>query len=127
MSRSTETALLDGEFSIYPGHPIVIAWIIINTFDSWTTATAKREGAQYCEALSNAEIPGAGGNVYAAIDLLSNIFKGVSYDAAFECASEWWASCDSQMTCNPRRWEEGQDQADRVLERFAAKIATWPV
>jgi len=124
-----ESKVLDGEFSVYPGHPLVIAYIIINNYPNLEAALKKSENSVYCRALTDCNIPGAGGNVHSAIDFLVNVKNDMPMmDLAIARANLWWAGCDGQLS-NPNlfnRWLAGQEQADRFMERLKSKLPEWP-
>lgn len=119
-----------GEFSVYPGHAITIAYLITKVFPTYEAATAPsydRAGKPlgWCEALSNNDIPGAGGNVHNGVDVLRKLHEGQDIETVYAWADQVWASCDTQKERRPDRWKQGQDQADTVKPRLAAEIADW--
>ena len=97
--------------SVYPGHPITVAYLITRCFPNYEAAFAKSENSDYSNALSSSKIPGAGGNVRAAMELLHNLrdgtfaavagkgrFKELSseWEAAMKWADDDWRRCDGQ-------------------------------
>lgn len=115
---------LDGKFSVYPGHPITIAYLITMEYASYEDATVPTKHG-WCVAVGNSNIPGAGGNVHSAVDVLAKLKNGMSIDEVFAHADGNWSRCDSQEKSNPDRWREGQDQADLVKPKLREKIKTW--
>ena len=125
---------LDGETIVYPGHPITLAYLITFEYASLEAATLK--GAAYPLALENSRIPGAGGNVYNAIDLLRRVRQGVPIEDALLWADQAWGYCDAQARGgndpdDPKfgrdhyiaRWKKGQEQADKYKERLRERLA----
>ncbi len=118
---------------IYPGHPIAIALMIVETFPSLTAATTIAAGRCYCNALGSDKVPGAGGNVHDALDLLTMIVHGErSFAAAFQRANRCWAHCDDQQDSSPLgrlrdRWQRGQVQADALTQKLADTLLWWPL
>jgi hypothetical protein len=115
---------------VYPGHPIVIALVIMDTYKSLDEAHARK--GEYPSALANGNIPGAGGNVYNALDVLTHISRGMTVEDAFEWADGLWAGCDDQKHRSgseqerlQSRWRRGQEQADDLKEDFRKKVADW--
>ncbi len=117
----TELELL-GEPSVYPGHPVTIAWVIVNAFPSYEAAFAKTESG-YAAALASGDIPGAGGNVYAALDLLQRFREGVPFDDAIAYSNRVWQSYTSDGFRDRR--EPGQAQADKVTAQLRERASWW--
>lgn len=121
-----EREILDGENAVYPGHPLTIAYLIINTYTSLAEAAKKSERTEFKDALSNGDIPGAGGNVYNALDFLDYVVNGrLSMKQAIGLANTMWANCDGQANGNIQRWKRGQEQADRILDRLTKQLEDW--
>jgi hypothetical protein len=115
-----------GEFAVYPGHPATLALCITEHFSSWDEAF-KATVHGFPEALGRNEIPGAGGNVYAALDMLVMLRSGSSFSEAMAWADNYWARCDANAATRAERWTKGQEQADRFKDRLAAQSAWWTV
>lgn len=111
----------------YPGHPITIAWAIVNRFASLAEATTIPSPGMSPAALSSSDIPGAGGNVYAALDFLGWLQRGIGWDEAVARADAMWARCDDQCRRDPERWMRGQEQADRYKPLLLARASWWKV
>lgn len=125
-----------GEHAVYPGHPITLALLVVNNFASLDEAKS-REGRTFPAALECSHIPGAGGNVYSALDFLHHL-KHLSWDDAVKIADDYWFNCDSQgkggypmpgRKHDPKYWikrcKEGQAQADRLKKQLQLKVKTW--
>lgn len=114
--------------AIYPGHPLVLSWIIVHAYPSFKEAARVQEPSGYPAALTSPNIPGAGGNVHAALDFLRRVAEGTPIDKAIARADDFWALCDGQRDGNTRlfaRWQQGQNQAARVKETLVRKLETW--
>lgn len=111
---------MDKHDAIYPGHPTTIALFIVNRFPSFAAATER--GHEYAAALESNDIPGAGGNVAAALDFLAAMIKGtMPPTAAVAYADEAWRqSCYKAESLNP-----GQAQADALMPELMEKLKTW--
>lgn len=118
--------MIDRYAAVYPGHPITVGLFIMHAFTS-LGAAAKREGDHNFTAASRSQdVPGAGGCVGSAMALLHNIADGFyTLDDAASWAAAVWSACDNQKQDNPKRWREGQDQADALLAEYVARAAWW--
>jgi hypothetical protein len=149
MTGYREYEILGREHSVYPGHPVTVAYIITQLYVSFEDATEVQEGHQYSNALGDNDVPGAGGNVSAALSFLHYLKTGIlSWEDAIKYADESWATCDGQKEgsswghregwkpciddkpCTPEeyyinRWKKGQKQADRIKPLLKQKITTW--
>lgn len=134
-------------FSVYPGHPVTVAYLITQIFPTYEEAFDTPEGVTYGGAIGSCKIPGAGGNVYEALDLLSRLRDGMPWSLAIKYANDSWFSCDSQGSGgyvygmegkqeteeeqNKReirykaRWKKGQQQADKLQVRLAKQSDWW--
>lgn len=119
-----ERSFLNGEFSVYPGHPVVLAYIITRVFSSYEEAVKPKENIP--AAVGSIDIPGSGGCVYSAVDLLTYLKKKtLSIDEAISWADRVWENCDNQKVKNYNRWNKGQKQADSVKEKLCKHLETW--
>jgi len=107
---------LDGEFAVYPGHPVTIAYLIMKKYPSLAAASEVHE-CGFRAALADNDIPGAGGRVYAAMSLLQRRAEGASWEELFARADEIWEGEHFS------EHELGQEQADRIKPLLAA--ARW--
>lgn len=100
------------EQTIFPGHPLVIATIIMKHYPNLDEAFAKKEDHSFPNALEDQNIPGAGGNVYSALDALRYVRDGLmGIDKAVEFCNEVWASCDDNQRLHPEKYERGMAEA----------------
>lgn len=119
---------------VYPGHPLVIAFLMTKTYDGLSAALAPTDHNRY-HALGSQYIPGAGGNVYAAIDFLGWIRKGTfSIEESILHADKYWKSCDGMFQRNEKRtqdetyhdvWKRGQAQADELKPALMDRLVSW--
>lgn len=113
------------EGAVYPGHPNALALIIMEKYTSYAAATEKEEGKQYSPALCDDDIPGAGGNVYSALDLLAMMLK-VGPEEAFAHGNQMWVRMVGPGTGNiEKAFEPGQAQVDRIADVFLEKARSW--
>jgi hypothetical protein len=109
--------------TVYPGHPTSLALLIMMAFDSFPEASMRHPEHQFPMALGNQSIPGAGGNVYHALELLAHGRKhGVEF--ALEWGDTCWRRCVGPDNFGDR-YELGQAQADSIKERFRSIAADW--
>ena len=111
--------------TVYPGHPNAIALIIMEKYPSYEAALDKPEDKQSAAALRDGDIPGAGGNVYSALDVLEKLVKD-GPEAAFEAGNKMWARMVGPGSGNHEKsFEEGQKQVDAIARRFLDKASSW--
>ena len=118
------------EPAVYPGHPITLACLIANLYPSLDAAevvpTDQARVHRYPAALEDHRIPGAGGNVWDALELLRRLRSGHSVETVIAWADETWAYCDGQATTERLRgrWDQGQRQADHLKGNMPG-LAAW--
>src|ERR1700744_5914316 len=114
------------QVAIYPGQPVTVAFCIIKAFPNFEAATKKgARGDETPAAVASLQIPGAGGRVYNALDLLRGLRTGVSLKTALEDADATWGRVDNHANGGGsyakddagrerfiQRWKDGQAQAD---------------
>lgn len=108
---------------VYPGHPVCFAYIIMHKYDCLAEALTKPEGREYNNALRDENLPGAGGNVWAALDVLKHA-ELTSPEAAFEVGSDYWRRCASGANYGKNQ-AAGQAQADAIKDAFLTLAAKW--
>lgn len=108
--------------AVYPGHAITIAYVIARTFPSLPAARA-RDG-DYPAALVHQSVPGAGGCVYAGLDLLARA-RDVGVDEALAFGDQTWLA--ETDTAYRKVRDEGQRQADLIKPSLRLLLAQWPL
>lgn len=116
-----------GESAVYPGHPITLAYLITQNYDSLAAVLAPcydNYGYKqtWCAAVGDSRIPGAGGNVHAAVDLLKNLVAGNENEALTRALYLWKSHTDN---CYEKYKVPGQEQANRVLPLLLETLKTW--
>jgi hypothetical protein len=124
-SQWDHAAYLDGKLSVYPGHPLTIAYIISVAFASMDEALAPpKHGGDYPshEALANIRIPGAGSEVWGGITLLQRLRdEEITVDQAVRLADDHWLGVTTDGHRDARA--PGQAQADMVKPKLAEIVA----
>jgi hypothetical protein len=118
-----EYEVFGNEGTVYPGHPTSLALLIMMTFDSFVAASTRHPQQPYPAALGSQSIPGAGGNVYSALELLAYARKHGA-----KAALEWGDACWRRAVGPDNfgdRYEPGQAQADAIKEKFRALATDW--
>jgi hypothetical protein len=93
-------------------------------YPSLEAASTKK--VAFPSALENSDIPGAGGNVYAALAMLRFLVEGnMTLEEAFAWAQDSWDHCDGQKNGNPKRWEAGTAEAEALKQGFRERFASW--
>lgn len=97
----------------YPGHPISLAYFITQVYgDDIEEAYAETERG-YPKALEDSRIPGAGGRVHAALELLHYLLNGeVDQEEVFSRAEDIWHSESKIFSegrdCRRAYWDAGR-------------------
>jgi hypothetical protein len=114
-----------GEYPVYPGHPLTIAWEIMTVFRSPVEAlkTVTTNGLNCPEAVADSRISGGGGEVHRACDLLRRAQQGVSASELIEWADEKWIG--GQAGGHVKAIQPGLAQAEKIKPLFAEKLAAW--
>jgi len=131
---------IGSDSSVYPGHPVTVAYLITRCFPNYKAAFQK-DGTKwnYASALSSSKIPGAGGNVHAALDFLSYLrSEDITWEGAVKWADDYWATCDGQAKGGGSyakdkdaekrfidRWKQGQEQADKIKPLLEERDFWW--
>jgi hypothetical protein len=109
----------------YPGHPNALALLIMEKYPSYAAASQVEKGKQYAPALVDEDIPGAGGNVHQALDLLEIMLK-VGPHEAFERGNKLWVRMVGPGTGNiEKAFEPGQAQVNLIESVFLEKARFW--
>lgn len=116
MDASLSMSVL-GEPVVYPGHPVALAVLIMAKYPSLEAAETKT--GSHCAALSDQDIPGAGGNVWMALDLL-RMCRQVPVSEALELIERRW---NNQTEAD--RPEVVGLQGHRCLAAFVKNAPEW--
>lgn len=113
---------LTGDWPVYPGHPLVLATVVMEVFPSFEAANRQTEHG-WCEALADSRIPGASCHVYAAMRLLKLGADGRSADDMIEFARDYWDR--GSAGGHHKNVEAGQVQAKATAHRFRELAKAW--
>lgn len=115
-----------GGDAVYPGHPVTVGLLIMKAFPSVEEAAMPDGEYHHSAASRSSKIPGAGGSVATALDILRHVMKGhMTIEKAIERADDAWRDMDNQFHRDPKRWQEGQDQAETLKARYTEALKTW--
>lgn len=109
----------DRHATVYPGHPVTIAtFILLKYKDDFEAALAPVGEHEFLRALTDSDIPGAGGCVHQALDLLRKVRKGhLSPEEALEEGKEMWVRrCKGGD--HPKNLDAGNQEAEEISEDF---------
>lgn len=117
--------LASGEYPVYPGHPLVIAYEIMSVFPDPEAALkpCTGEGLNCPEAVADHRISGGRGEVYAACDLLRLARQGKNAEELAQWADARWIRGNAGGHQNAV--QPGLAQAARLREKFQSKLASW--
>lgn len=116
-----------GEDAVYPGHPVTVGLLIMRAFPTLEAASDRGpQGKDFTAASRSDMIPGAGGSVATALGILQGVVQGrLTIEQAVERADDAWRHVDDQYTRDPKRWQEGQTQADKLKARYLDLLGSW--
>lgn len=113
-----------GEHIQYPGHPLVLACMIMDRYPDFALATEISAGAEFSNAQRDSFLPGTGCAVTAALTTLRLAAeKGES--AAIAHAAWYWDGWERQSTANGEKASRGRAQAAKVRPAFLARLKVW--
>lgn len=102
----------------YPGHPIVVAVCIMETYKSLHEATNCDDSTNGSpDFITNNDIPGAGGHVYCAMSVILNKDE----QRAIELANTCWRTCGYRS----ETLQAGAQEAMQLLSRFKELKKKW--
>lgn len=104
---------LIGEAAVYPGHPIVLGYLIARTYPSLDEARRS--------ALGDTRIPGAGGSVSAALEFLRYLQEGVSLNTFKGLSARQW----EVDAIDSKTHKAGERQAERLWQTFLQHVLPW--
>ena len=108
---------------VYPGHPIILAKMIMEKYPSLLTATHRVGDGSTIAVLADHDIPGAGGCVWAAVDTLRYLLsKEITSEQAFIYADRYWDRSVSDVS----KRKDGQHSADAVKNEVIKMASVWP-
>lgn len=73
---------LTGDYLVYPGHPLVVATVIMSVFDTNQEAAFPAPN-EWCQALGDQRVPGSGCHVSAAMNCLRSIHEGATLEEEY--------------------------------------------
>lgn len=101
---------------VYPGHPLTIAVAILEKYPS--LAAAREKGKNYPKALEDSAIPGAGGNVYAALEILNH-----PVESSIDRANFIWQQECADVYAD--RYDKGIAEAANLVPRYIELRKKW--
>lgn len=113
-----------GEHAEYPGHPVVLACMVMDRYPSLEVAVRREPGRDFGNALGDNFIPGAGCAVHAALDTL-RLAQTAGLEAAYAHAERYWDGWARQQPNNAPRAAHGREQAERLKGSFEERLSTW--
>ncbi len=107
----------------YPGHPVVLACMVMDRYESFEDAFAAVAQGGVPAALKDPFIPGSGCAVYAALDLLAEA-RGGRFEYALNHAQAYWHTFESS-DASKEASAAGRAQASKMLPYFESRVKAW--
>lgn len=119
-----ERAWLENQSVAYPGHPVVLATMVMERYSSLEHATRREGDRDFGNALSDSFIPGSGCAVSCALSVLQLAQAG-QREQALELARSYWEGYGKQSPLNAPNVAAGLAQLSLILPRFEALLLSW--
>lgn len=113
---------LCGDGLVYPGHPLVLATIVMSIFPSYEEACAPTDHG-WSAALADSRVPGAGDHVGAAMAVLRKGADGAAVDEMVLTARDYWDK--GQAGGHVKNVPSGSHQAGVIEPHFRELAARW--
>lgn len=124
MSNVSTLSIL-GEHAVYPGHALVVAYVIMHVFPDVDSALEDTKHG-WSAAVGNGTVPGAGDGAYAGAAVIEMLRQGHTPEEAAEWAQEEWRRRVGPGSGNHERmFQPGVEQAERFIDKFVSKARTW--
>lgn len=112
------TSHLGTKVPVFPGHPVVLAAMVIDRYATLNDAKA------HMGAIRDGFIPGSGCAVWAALDFLDK-FHSAGPSAAYKGAEQYWKNWESQQDTNKTAAHLGRLEADKIQPYLEAVLPAW--
>jgi hypothetical protein len=107
---------------VEPGHPIVLAAVIMTCFPSLKAASSV-DSDGYAHAANDSRIPGQVCHIGAALRILRQGCAGAGIESMVKEADLYWSI--GQAGGNLKNVEPGREQARQMMALFREKAQTW--
>ena len=107
---------------VYPGHPLVLGFLIMRRFQDYASANAPT-GHGFSEALGCNDISGAGCHVNAAMNMLKMGSQGKSIEEMIDYANQYWVHGGAGG--HAKNVIPGSELASKVQPRFVELAQKW--
>ena len=107
-----------GEAVASHSHPAVLALVIMGKYPTIAAAKAPTPGSTYAAALTDQDVPGTGGSVWMALDLI-DAAQVVGVEQALALIEKRLGAAESPGE------KAGFEQGLRFRERFKARFQEW--
>lgn len=106
----------------YPGHPLVLAYVVMVVFGSHAEAAARTEHG-WSAALGDCRVPGAGDHVAAAMYVLGIGARGGSPDDMIAAAHAYWDV--GHAGGHVKNVVQGRVEARKIESAFRERCCVW--
>lgn len=119
----TQYTLFGPQGTPYPGHPVVLAYLVMANFSSLEEALAIPRGKQVRSVFDRPGIPGSIRSVEAAIEVLK-LARAAQVQEALQLAHHYWDTTTDVSRAHPD-WARGTNQAEELWPRLLQRLKTW--
>jgi hypothetical protein len=114
-----------GDFTVFPGHALVLAYEILCVYPNVDEALKKAETESLScpAAVADSRISGGGGETHDACDLLRRAKAGEDIESLIDWADDRWVM--GLAGGHVQKVEPGLEQAEKLKAEFRARLPTW--
>lgn len=123
VASETQYTLFGPRGTPYPGHPVVLAYLVMANFASIEDALAVARGKQVRNVFDRPGIPGSIRNIEVALEVLK-LARAASVEEALALATKQWDS-GSGFTGGGSDWARGTAQALEIWPQLLQRLKTW--
>lgn len=111
---------------IYPGHPLVIATLILNKYRENLAEAFEKSQWGWPNALSDNDIPGAGDAVHSGLDVLYYIRHEIrTPEEAVQESLKFWSDLRGQSSAYRDKVDSGNAQALQCAPDFLKLVSEY--
>ena len=113
-----------GEALANPTHPVAMACMVMDRYESLAHAQAKSKGAGCGNALADDFLPGSGCAVQAGLDVLKLAQAG-NLQGAYALAERYWRNVETNFPTREAANAAGRAQGEKLKALLESHLQVW--